>query len=139
MATQSSSKAIDLQKVITEAAKLEVKALLAGVESMQVWLSQAAKFSTIASDTLRAVQDDKGSWSETVSRLSKFGRENTEVFGDLSARLSKSYYDELGRITGAIEKATNPVGRGKAGQRRSPAGRVSRRKAARRKKAAARA
>ena len=103
MATQSASKPVDLQNVITGAAKLELKALLAGVECMQVWISQAARLSTLASDTLQAIQDDKGSLSETARRLTEFGRQNAEVFGELSSRLSKSYFDELGRLTAAVD------------------------------------
>ena len=68
MATQSSN-SIDLQKIIAGAAELEVKALLAGVEYMQVWINQAGKLASIASDALQAIQRDRGSISETASRL----------------------------------------------------------------------
>jgi methyl-accepting chemotaxis protein len=140
MATQSPSKAIDLQKVITGAAKLEVKALLAGMECIQVWINQAARLSNIASDTLRAIQEDKGSFSETARRLTEFGKENAEVFGDLSSRLSKSYYDELGRLTAAIDsEAGKPARRNKAVRRSALSKKVARRSAARKKKSAAHA
>jgi hypothetical protein len=140
MATQSPSKAIDLQKVITGAAKLEVKALLAGMECIQVWINQAARLSNIASDTLRAIQEDKGSFSETARRLTEFGKENAEVFGDLSSRLSKSYYDELGRLTAAIDsEAGKPARRNKAVHRSALSKKVARRSAARKKKSAAHA
>ena len=140
MATQSSSKAIDLQKVITGAAKLELKVLLAGVECLQVWINQAGRLSNIASDTLQAIKDDKGSLSVTARRLTEFGKQNAEVFGDLSSRLSKSYYDELGRLASAVESKSGKPARGsKAVQRPAPAKKASRRKPARRKKAPAKA
>lgn len=140
MATQSSSKAIDLQKVITGAAKLELKVLLAGVECLQVWINQAARLSNIASDTLQAIKDDKGSLSVTARRLTEFGKQNAEVFGDLSSRLSKSYYDELGRLASAVESKSGKPARGsKAVQRPARAKKASRRKPARRKKAPAKA
>jgi hypothetical protein len=102
MATQSPLKSIDLQKVISGAAELEVKALLAGVEYMQVWISQAGKLAGIASDTLQAIKNDKGSLSATVHRLTDFGKQNAEVFGDLSSRMSRSYYSELDRLAKAV-------------------------------------
>lgn len=130
MASPSSSNTIDLQKLITGAAKLELKALHAGVECVQVWVSQAAKLSNIASDTLQSIQDDKGSLSDTVRRLTEFGKQNADVFGDLSSRLSKSYYEELGRLAAAISsKAGKPV----------PAHKTARRKPAPRKKARSKA
>ena len=135
MAMQSSSKAIDLQKVITGAAKLEVKALLAGVECIQVWINQAARLSDIASDTLRAIQEDKGSFSDTARRLTEFGKQNAEVFGDLSSRLSKTYYDELGRLTAAIDSEAGKVARrSKAVHRPAPSKKSLRRKSAQKKK-----
>jgi len=73
MAAQSSSKSIDVQKVISGAAELEVKALLAGVEYLQVWISQAGKLASIAGDTLQAIKNDKGSLSDTARRLTDFG------------------------------------------------------------------
>ena len=138
MATQSASKVIDLQNVITGAAKLELKALAAGVECLQVWINQAAKLSNIASDTLQAIQDDKGSLSETARRLTEFGKQNAEVFGDLSSRLSKSYYDELGRLTAAVDRKVGKSARGrKAAHRPAPVRKGSRRKPGRKKKAPA--
>jgi hypothetical protein len=140
MATQSSSKTIDLQKIITGAAKLELKALHAGVECLQVWINQAAKLSNIASDTLQAIQDDKGSLSDTARRLTEFGKQNADVFGDLSSRLSKSYYDELGRLTATIDSKVRKPARGsKAARRPAPAKKASRRKPVRKKKARANA
>lgn len=81
------------------AAKVELKAISAAVECWQVWIGQAAKLANIASDTLQAIEDKKASASDTVRRLSDFGEKNAGVFGELSSRLSKSYYDELGRLT----------------------------------------
>jgi len=69
MAAQSSLKSIDVQKVISGAAELEVKALLAGVEYLQAWISQAGKLAGIAGDTLQAIKNDKGSLSDTARRL----------------------------------------------------------------------
>ncbi|MGA2552349.1 MAG: hypothetical protein ABSF50_19560 [Burkholderiaceae bacterium] len=103
MATQTSSKPLNLQKVFTDAARLEIKALHAGVECVQVWIHQAAKLSHIASETLSAIQEDKGSFSETARRLAEFGKDNAEVFGDLSSRLTKTYYDELGRLSESLD------------------------------------
>jgi hypothetical protein len=137
MVTRTVSSPIDLQQAITGAAKLEVKALLAGIEYVQVWISQAAKLSNIASDTLRAIEDKKGSLSETARRLTDFGRDNAAVFGDLYSRQSKSYFDELGRLTAAFDgRAGQPSRRGKSKRTASPAKTV-RRAAARRKKLAA--
>jgi len=102
MATQSTRATIDIQKVISGATRLEIKALLAGVECWQVWLGQAAKLSSIASDTLQAMQKDQGSLSATARRLTEFGRNNAEVVGDLSSRLSRSYYEELDRLATAV-------------------------------------
>lgn len=110
MASRSSSKSIDVQELITEAARLELKTLNAGVEFWQVWFNQATKLSNIAGDTLQAIQDDKASMSDTARRLTEFGKENADVFGELSSRLSKSYFEELGRLTSAIEaKESKPA------------------------------
>jgi hypothetical protein len=132
MAAQSSLKTIDLQEMFTSAAKLELKVLHAGVECLQVWISQAAKLSNIASDTLQAIQGDKGSVAETARRLTEFGKQNTDVFGDLSSRLSKDYYAELGRLTTAIESKVGRRPRGtKAARRKAPPNMASRRKSGR--------
>lgn len=102
MVAQSSSKSVDLEKLVDRVAKLELKALNAGVECVQVWISQAAKLSTIASDTLQAMQHDKSSLSDTARRLTEFGRQNGEVFGSLATRLNATYYDELGQLADAL-------------------------------------
>lgn len=129
MAAQSSLKSIDVQKVISGAAELEVKALLAGVEYLQAWISQAGKLAGIAGDTLQAIKDDKGSLSETARRLTDFGKQNAEVFADLSSKMSKSYYGELDRIVTAVtSKPEEPKSRVKAAARSPAAKKVSRRK-----------
>ncbi len=139
MATRTSSR-IDLQKVVSGAAELEVKALLAGVEYLQVWIGQAAKLASIANDTLQAIRNDKASLADTARRLTEFGKQNAEVFGDLSSRMSRSYYNELGRLANVVDaKAAAParavaVGRKVVGRKTGSA-----RKAARRKPAARRA
>jgi hypothetical protein len=109
MATKSSTAAVDLQKLINGAVQLELKALSAGVEYAQVWITQAAKLSAIAADTLKAMQDDKASLSGTARQLTEFGRQNAEAFSEVTARLSKRYFDELGRLTDSAEAAKATV------------------------------
>lgn len=131
MATQSTRATIDIQKVVSGAARLEIKALLAGVECWQVWLGQAAKLSSIANDTLQAMQKDQASLSATARRLTEFGRNNAEVIGDLSSRLSRSYYEELDRLATAVgarvERAAKT--RKEAPASAAPARRASRKRA----------
>ena len=98
MAAQSSTKSIDLQKVISGAAELEVKALLAGVEYLQVWIGQAARLASIANETLQSIQDDKASLADTARKLTDFGKQNAEVFTDLSNRMSQRFFGELDRL-----------------------------------------
>lgn len=129
MAAESSTRSIDVQKVISGAAELEVKALLAGVEYLQVWIGQAAKLASIAGDTLQAIKDDKGSLSATARRLTDFSKQNAEVFADLSSKMSKSYYSELDRIVTAVtSKPEKPKSRVKAAVSAAPAGKLARRK-----------
>lgn len=135
MATQTSAKGIDLQKIISGAAELEVKALLAGVEYVQVWLGQAAKLATIANDTLQEIQNDKASLAGTARKLTDFGKQNAEVFGDLSTRMSKRYYGELERLASGtsarVETAATQVRRAaKKASTKSAAKRAPRRRAA---------
>ena len=104
MANRSATKSIDLQELITQVARVELKAVNSGIECWQVWINQVAKLSNIASDTLQAVQDDKASLSDTARRLTAFGKENTEVLRDLSSRLSKQYFDELERLADVADK-----------------------------------
>jgi len=121
MASRSLSNSVDLQGLITGAAKLELKALNAGVECWQVWISQAAKLSNIASDTLQAIENDKASLSETARRLTEFGKENAEAFAALSSRIGRSYYEELGRLVATIDSKRSKVEPGKKIARRGPA------------------
>jgi hypothetical protein len=105
MATETATTSVDIQRLLTGAAKLELKALIAGVEYWQTWINQAAKFSNIASDTLNALEQDKASLSDTMRRFTDFGKDNTQVFAALSNRLGQAYYEELGRFTeGAAKK-----------------------------------
>jgi len=120
MAAQSSLKSIDVQKVISGAAELEVKALLAGVEYLQAWISQAGKLAGIAGDTLQAIKNDKGSLSDTARRLTDFGKQNAEVFADLSSKMSKSYYSELDRIVTAVTSKPEKRKAGVKAAARSP-------------------
>ncbi|HVJ41991.1 MAG TPA: hypothetical protein VM639_10855 [Dongiaceae bacterium] len=103
MANRSSLKSVDLQELITEAAKLELKVLNAGVDCWQVWINQVAKFSNIANDTLLAIEDDKVSMSGAARRFTEFSKENAEVLRDLTSRLSKSYFDEIDRLADTVE------------------------------------
>lgn len=104
MENRSAAKSIDLQELITQVARVELKAVNSGIECWQVWINQVAKLSNIASDTLQAIQDDKASLSDTARRLTAFGKENTEVLRDLSSRLSKQYFDELERLADVADK-----------------------------------
>ncbi len=106
MATRPPS--IDLQKVLSGAARLEVKLLNAGVEALQVYINQAARFSSLAAETLQEVQDNKATLSATARKLSDFGRQSTQAYADLAQRLSASYYDEFDRLAHSREKAASP-------------------------------
>lgn len=115
MAAQSSTKSIDLQKVISGAAELEVKALLAGVEYLQVWIGQAARLASIANETLQSIQDDKASLADTARKLTDFGKQNAEVFTDLSNRMSQRFFGELDRLAvGAASTAKTASARVRA-------------------------
>lgn len=105
MATRTPS--IDLQKVLSGAARLEVKLLNAGVEALQVYINQAARFSSLAAETLQEVQDNKATLSATARKLSDFGRQSTHAYADLAQRLSASYYDEFDRLAHSREKASS--------------------------------
>ena len=135
MKMPSSLKSIDFQQFASTAAQLQQEALRAGIESWQLWIDQAARFSSIASDTLKSIQDDSGSLSATVQQLGKFGQESAEAFGSLSSRLTKTYFDGCGQLAAAITANKNlaPAGRssvaargGKPGKR-APRGAKSRR------------
>lgn len=122
MANRSSLKSVDLQELITKAAKLELKVLNAGVDCWQVWINQVAKFSNIANDTLHAIEDDKVSMSGAARRFTEFSKENAEVLRDLTSRLSKSYFDEIDRLAESAEdkpvsQKSKPVAPRKTAQR----------------------
>jgi hypothetical protein len=110
VATRSASNAIDVQKAVSGAVSLELKLFNAGVEAMQVYVNQAARFSTIAGDTLKAIQDDKASMSDAVRNITAFARQNAQAFADLSHKLSTSYYDELDRMAQGILKSADNAG-----------------------------
>lgn len=106
MATRTPS--IDLQKVLSGAARLEMKLLNAGVEALQVYINQASRFSSLAAETLQQVQDNKATLADTARKLSDFGRQSTHAYADLAQRLSASYYDEFDRLARSREKASSP-------------------------------
>ena len=103
MASGSSSNPVDVQELVATATRLELKALSAALEYLQVWIRQAGVLSSIASDTLQAIHDKNASVSSTARRLSDFGGKNADVFADLTSRLNKSYFNELGRLTTLFE------------------------------------
>jgi len=104
MASRAASKPVDVQKLVSGAAKLELKLLSAGVEAMQVYINQAARLSNLASDTLQAIQDDKATLADTARKLTEFGRQNVQAYSELSQRLSASYYNELDHLAGSALK-----------------------------------
>ena len=108
MASHASSNFIDVQKLVSGAARLELKWLNAGVEAMQVYINQAARLSNLAGDTLQAVQDDKATLADTARKLTAFGRQNLQAYADLSQRLGASYYNELDRLAGSALKSDGP-------------------------------
>lgn len=123
MATASSSKSIDVQQLVAGAAKLELKLLNAGVEAMQVYLNQAARFSNVAAETLQSLQDDKATVSDAARKLTEFGRQNTKAFADLSQRLSASYFDELDKLADSALKSRKSDGGAPAAKARRRSGR----------------
>jgi hypothetical protein len=131
----STSSPIDVEKLVNGALKLEVKLLNASVDTMRVYLNQAARFSNLASETLQAVQDDKATLAGTAKKLTDFGRQNVQTFAELSQRLGVSYYDELDRLAnGTIKSKTAPRARPATKTAHLPAkpARKARRKAAKR-------
>lgn len=118
MATRTQS--IDLQKVLSGAARLEVKLLNAGVEAMQVYINQASRFSSLAAETLQAVQDDKATLAETARKLSDFGRQSVNAYADLALRLGTSYYDEFDRLASQARTTSNAVSPPRAEAKRPP-------------------
>ena len=108
MPSHASSNSIDVQKLVSGAAKLELKLLNAGVEAMQVYINQAARLSKLAGDTLQGIQDDKATLADTARKLTEFGRQNLQAYADLSQRLGASYYNELDRLAGSALKSDAP-------------------------------
>lgn len=106
MATQSKSNVVEVQKLIAGAARLELKFLNAGVEAMQVYIDQASRLSSLASETLQAMQDDKATLSGTAHKLTEFGRQNAQAFSNLAQRLSASYFDEIDRMATVVRDAS---------------------------------
>lgn len=104
MASRAASKPVDVQKLVSGAAKFELKLLSAAVEAMQVYISQAARLSDLAGETLRAIQDDRATLADTARKLTEFGRHNVRAYAELSQRLSASYYNELDRLAGSALK-----------------------------------
>ncbi|HTO66087.1 MAG TPA: hypothetical protein VMM15_33100 [Bradyrhizobium sp.] len=103
MASQSSAKSIDLQGLLGEAVKFEVRSLSAGAEYLQAWIGQAAKLVDLAETTLHDIEEDKGSLSKTARALVKFGQQNADAFSDLSGRFSRLYFEEINRFVDVIE------------------------------------
>lgn len=93
---------VDVQKLLKAVVELELKALGAGAEYAQVWLGQAVKLSAIAADTLQAMQDGKASLPDTTQRLTEFGKQNVDAFGEVGNRLGKRYVEELGRFASVM-------------------------------------
>ena len=98
MAKRTDSQPIDLQELLAEAVKLELKVVDAGIEYWQLYMTQAAKLSHIANSTIEAVQEKKASVPEAAQRLTKFGKENADAFTSLAGRLGDRYFTELGRL-----------------------------------------
>ncbi|MBB2484726.1 hypothetical protein H5407_05745 [Mitsuaria sp. WAJ17] len=112
---------IDLQKVLSGAARLEVKLLNAGVEALQVYINQASRFSSLAAETLQAVQEDKATLADTARKLSDFGRQSAHAYADLAQRLSASYYDEFDRLANSGQKTPSALPAARARTRRASA------------------
>jgi hypothetical protein len=131
MKMPSSLKSIDFQQFASTAAQLQQEALMAGIESWQLWIDQAARFSSIASETLKSIQDDKGSLSATVRQLGEFGKESAEAYGTLSSRLTKTYFDGCGQLAAAItaNKDAAPAGRSSVAARGGKPGKRAPRRA----------
>ena len=112
------TKSIDIQKLVSDAATLEIKLLNAGVEAMQVYIKQASRFSELTAQTLQEVQDDKATLAQTARKVSTFGRESLQAYADLAQRLGTRYYDELDRL--ADTPASKPEADKAAASRKAP-------------------
>jgi hypothetical protein len=102
MASQSSSTAVDLQKLLSGAGKMELKLVSAGIEAMRVCANQASIFAHVASEALQAMQNDKTSLTDTAHKFTAFGRQNAHAFTELARKLSTSYFDEVERLADAL-------------------------------------
>jgi hypothetical protein len=129
MVTRPAPKSIDVQRLVGDAATLEVKLLSAGVEVMRVYVNQAARLSSLADDTLKAIQDDKATLKDAALKLTEFGRQNVQAFADLSRRLGASYYDELDRLTQAAFKSGAPAAKAETAAPRKTARKSARKRA----------
>lgn len=108
MATRTTT--VDVQSLVSDAAKLEIKLLNAGVEAMQVYLNQASRFSNLAAETLQAMQDDKATLADTARKVTAFGRESLQAYANLAQRLGARYYDELDRLAAGARKIERSSG-----------------------------
>ncbi len=115
-------KTADVEAALSDLARLELRALQVGVEYVQVWLTQAARLSVIAAETLSQMQDQKASLQGTARRLNQFGRQNAEAFSSFSSRFNQLYFDELARFADAWSARNNGASSAaKAAQQRSSA------------------
>lgn len=105
MATRSEP--LDVQKLLVGAGKLEISLLSAGIETMQVYINEASRFTELAAEVLKAAQDDKASLAETARKVKSFGQQSLRTYADLAQRLSARYYDELDRIADGNPKRDN--------------------------------
>lgn len=137
MATRSASKTLDLQGLVSEAARIELRALNAGAEYWQVWAGQAAKLSDVAGETLKAMESDRISIADTAKRLAKFGKGNADAFVQLYGRLAASYFDELARLADRLDATAATAVKPEAQAKRSVPKKTTGAKAGRRKKASA--
>lgn len=103
----TSSEPLDVQKLLVGAGKLEIRLLSAGIETMQVYINEALRFTELASEVLKAAQDDKASLADTARKVKSFGQQSLRTYADLAQRLSTRYYDELDRIADGNPKRDN--------------------------------
>jgi hypothetical protein len=118
----ASSDSIDVQKLVSGAARLELRLLAASVEAMQVYLRQAARFSDLAAETLQDVQEDKATLAETARKVSAFGRDSAQAYSDLAQRLGTRFFDSIDKVAEARPLVRpEPAGTAPARRKRSTA------------------
>jgi hypothetical protein len=100
----TNSEPLDVQKLLVGAGKLEISLLSAGIETMQVYLNEASRFTELAAEVLKAAQDDKASLAETARKVKSFGQQSLRTYADLAQRLSTRYYEGLDRIADGTQK-----------------------------------